>query len=219
MDAAALTTEVMETSLTPAISATMVLGFLNQGMKIIAGGGARPHPLPPIAPLPDLMATGTVTAAVDGQSIALPDNFQRGLIAVIGANGEELRRIDSYIDFVERYPKLEVGSIEACCVRGKTLFYAPAKAEDLTVHYFRKPADMVSDEDEPDGLDEQFHLTVLVPYALWRTYQRVERGESGNTPNINLWKNEFMNGLTDLERFLGPEDARPEQIGDSAHYI
>jgi len=219
MDIESLVIEVMSTTLTPDVDEEATLVFLNQGMVAIAGGGNRPYPLPPVAPLPDLMTIGTVTATVDGGSVALPSNFQRSVISVINSSGQELNRIDSYIDFVQRYPKLEAGSIESYCVRGRNLYYAPSKAEDLTVHYYHKPVDMAVAGAEPDGLPEEFHISVLCAYACWRTYKKIERGEEGRTPNINLWNSEYMNGLTDLERHLGPEDARPQQIGDAAHYI
>jgi len=214
-----LITEVMKTTLTPDVTDEMVFNFLNQGMVAIAGGGQRPHHLPPVAPLPDLLTTGTVTAIVDSNSVALPADYQRGVVAVIDPSGQKLNRIDSYIDFVQRYPKVEAGSIESYCLLGRNLSYAPAKTENLTVHYFRRPVDMAEAGDEPDGLPEEFHLSILVPYACWRTYKQVERGKEGRKPNTNEWYNNYMNGLTDLERYLGPEDARPEQVGDAAHYI
>jgi len=219
MDIESLVIEVMSTTLTPDVDEEAILAFLNQGMVVIAGGGDRPHHLPPVAPLPDLMTTGTVTATVDGSSVSLSSDFQRSVIAVVDASGRELTQIDSYLDFIQRYPKLETGNIEAYCIRGRNLFYAPSKAEDLTVHYYRRPVDMAVAGAEPDGLPEQFHISVLCAYACWRTYLKIERGEEGRTPNIDLWNNEYMNGLTDLERYLGPEDARPEQIGDAANYI
>jgi len=219
MDIESLVEEVMTTTLTPDIDEEATFAFLNQGMVVIAGGGNRPHTLPPVAPLPDLMTIDTVTATVDSGLVGLPADFQRSVIAVIDSSGQELNRIDSYIDFMQKYQKLEPGSIESYCIRGRNLYYAPSKAEELTVHYYRKPVDMAVAGAEPDGLPEQFHISVLCAYACWRTYKKIERGEEGRTPNINLWNSEYMNGLTDLERYLGPEDARPQQIGDAAHYI
>jgi len=197
------------------------LSYLNQGMTVVAGGGDRPYSLPPLAPLPDLLTTDTVTLAADAQSVSMPSDYQRGCVAVIDANGDELTLCQSYYDFVKKYPELETGSTEHYFIRGNTLFYSPAKAQDVTVHYYKFPTDMTdSSSSYPDGLPAQFHEKILCNYAAWIYYKQIEDSmDNGGRNNTAYYYNAYMAGLTDLERFFGPEEKGCEQVSDDSDYI
>ncbi|MCP4493239.1 MAG: hypothetical protein GY820_38945 [Gammaproteobacteria bacterium] len=218
MLASVMTTKVQSKITDTSYTGVQILALLNLGQLEVAGGGVRPHGLPKVAPLPDLLSSDTVTAAVDARSVALPDEYHRGLFMVVDASGEEVTIKESYIDHLERFPTLETGSTEQCCVMGSSLHYAPSEAQDLTVHFYRLPVDMETD-DEADGIPTHLQERLLVSYAVKEIFGEIEQGIDGNTPNADKWEARYQLALTDLEREIGPEDGRPQYAADDTNYI
>ena len=77
MLASAMITKVEDAVKDTSYSSTDILDLLNEGQLEVAGGGNRQHGLPLIAPLPELLASGTVTATSSANSVSLPSNYHR----------------------------------------------------------------------------------------------------------------------------------------------
>jgi len=135
--------------------------FINQGVSEIAGGmpsllDGITNPLPNVLtpPLPDLFTIDTVDTSLTEAFVDMPDDFQRDLQFAVSATGSEIDIAESFIDFVETYPALnKAGRISEVIEHGRKLYYQgiPLSVEAITLHYYRKPVDMVNDADVPDG--------------------------------------------------------------------
>jgi len=148
--------------------ATLLGGFINQGVSEIAGGmpsllDGIADPLPNVLtpPLPELFTIGTVATSTSAAFVNMPDNFQRDLQLVVSSTGSEIDIADSFIDFVETYPLLnKSGRISEAIEHGKKLYYQgiPTSSELITLHYYRKPIAMVVDADTPDGISDHLQI-------------------------------------------------------------
>jgi hypothetical protein len=197
-----------------------ILALLNEGQLNIAGGGDRPHGLPLVAPLPELASSATVTLLVNAESVALPATYHRHVFSIIDADDQPLEIVDTYFDLEDAYPTLTVGGTEVCFVRGNTLYYAPAKAQNVTVKFHRLPVDMTDDAgQEPDGIPAHLQERLFVSYALKEMEAQIERGSEEPKVNTTFWEGRYHQALTDLERFIGPIDQRPENVSDKTDYI
>jgi hypothetical protein len=194
-------------------SITSSLGdFINQGVSEIAGGWpslldgiADPVPNTLTPPLPDLFTIGTVTTSTTEGFVAMPANFQRNLQLVALSTGTEVDISHSFIEFTETYPLLDrSGRISEAVEHGGKLYYQgiPTTAETVTLHYYRKPIAMVNDADTPDGIPEHLHIALLVNFASWKSYEFLEDGIEGDTPNTLKYKNAFLEAVRTLELTL-----------------
>lgn len=218
MLASALITKVSNAVKDTSFSNDDILALLNEGQLDIAGGGTRQHGLPLVAPLPELLTSGTISATSNAVSKPMPSDYHRGAFMVVDASGEEITQLGSQITYLERYPILEVGSTDVCNIVGTTFYYAPAETQTITLHYYRKPVDMET-TDEPDGIPVHLQERLLVNYAAWKMYSIIERGIDGNK-NLTIYHmSEYQQALTDLERFIGPEEGRAQLVYDETNYI
>lgn len=195
----------------PAVT-SLLGGFINQGMAEIAGGIpslldgiADPLPNTLTPPLPELFTIGTVVTSTVAAYVAMPTNFQRELQFIASSTGSELDIAHSFIDFVETYPLLnKSGKISEVIEHGRKLYYQgiPTSAETLTLHYYRKPVDMVTDISVPDGIPEHLQISLLVNFAAWKAYERIEENLEGQTPNTDKYKKFFLEAMRTLELTL-----------------
>lgn len=192
----------------PAVT-NLLGGFINQGVSEIAGGmpslldgidNPLPNSLTP--PLPELFTIGTVNTSTTVAYVAMPLNFQRDLQFVSSSTGSEIDIAHSFIEFAETYPLLnKSGRISEVVEHGKNLYYQgiPTAAETLTIHYYRKPVDMALDTDVPDGIPDHLQISLLVNFAAWKAYERLEENLEGQTPNTDKYKRFFMEVMRILE--------------------
>jgi len=186
--------------------------FINQGVSEIAGGmpslldgisDPLPNSLTP--PLPDLFTIDTVATSTSAAYVNMPDNFQRDLQFVAASTGSEIDIADSFIEFVETYPLLnKSGRISEVIEHGRKLYYQgiPTVSEEVTIHYYRKPVEMVNDADTPDGIPEHLQISLLVNFAAWKAYEHLEDGIEGETPNTIKFKNFFLENMRTFELTL-----------------
>jgi len=215
-----LISKVQDVEPDPDFSEADILALLNEGQLSIAGGGERSHGFPLLAPLPELVSSAVVTLAVDAVSVSMPSTYQRGVFFVTNSSGEKLAAFDSHIEFLNRYPILRTGDTAAYCLQGNLFRYAPTKAHNVTVHFFRFPVDMTDDvASTPDGIPGHLQIRLLVSFALYRMYQQIEIGQEASKPNTDKWFGNHQLALTDLERFIGPEDKEPMNVTDSTNMI
>lgn len=184
-------------------------GFINQGVFEIAGGmpslldgitNPLPNSLTP--PLPELFTIDTVSTSVTAAYVNMPANFHRDLQFVAASTGSEIDIADSFIEFVETYPLLnKSGRITEVIEHGRKFYYQgiPTSSEAVTLHYYRKPVNMVNDDDVPDGIPYHLQIPLLVNFAAWKAYEHIEDGLEGETPNTMKYKNLFLEAMRTLE--------------------
>lgn len=198
-------TLVDDTSLTD-----MIKDLLNQGVYEIAGGmqSALLNVITP--PLPELFTIDTVTTNVNAAYVNMPSTFHRNLQLVVLSTGTEVDIANSFIGFSETYPLLDrSGSISEVAEQGNKLYYQgiPTSAEEVTLHFYRKPVEMVNDTDEPDGIPEHLQMALLVNFVAWKAYEFIEDDIDGETPNTLKFKTFFIEALKTLELTI-PYDSR-----------
>lgn len=186
--------------------------FINQGVSEIAGGMpslldgiTNPIPNSLTPPLTDLFTIGTVETSITDGFVDLPTNFHRGLQLIASSTGTEIDIAHSFIEFTETYPLLnKTGRISEAISHGGKFYYQgiPTVSETVTLHYYRKPVDMVADDDTPDGIPEHLQIALLVNFAAWKAYELIEDGIEGEIPNTSKFKNSFLEALRTLELTL-----------------
>lgn len=182
--------------------------FINQGVYEIAGGMpslldgiADPLPNSLTPPLPELFTIDTVATGISA-FVNMPTNFHRDLQLAASSAGSEIDIANSFIEFAETYPLLnKAGKVSEVVEHGKKLYYQgiPTTSETITLHYYRKPINMVNDDDTPDGIPEHLQVSLLVNFAAWKAYQHIENGLEGESPNTVKFKNLFLEAMRTLE--------------------
>lgn len=201
------------------VTSDEILAMLNRCLLEVAGGGDRPHGYAKLAPLPNLQTTATVN--LTGETVSLPDGFQRGL-SLVYYGQDPLKRYDSPTELIMDYMSVAEGTPEAYYVKGNTLEVRPGTSSStaLTVFFFEKPTVLTSSVDGTPGcLPEHFHYKILVNYGCREIHALIEDGQEGGTPNTDKYNMLYQQAITDLERELGPEDIGPDFIIDDGDYI
>jgi len=199
---------------------TMVIFLLNEVQLEIAGGGERQHGMPLLAPLPELLTNSTVTLSASANSVAMPTDYHRGPVTVVDAQDAVIKSTEQHLDFLRLYPTVETGSTDLVCLKGNVLFYAPAQAQDVTIHYYKTPTDMDTDSaSEPDGIPIHLQSRLLVSGVCAKIFQEIEADLSGKKGQTSFWLSRYQSAQTDLERFIGPVDQLPEFVRDDSDYV
>jgi hypothetical protein len=184
--------------------------FINQGVFEIAGGMQSTLSDMITPPLPDLFSIDTVTTSPVFAYVDMPETYHRNLQLAVSARGTEIDISHSFIDFSTTYPALSrVGNISEVIEQGGKLYYQgiPQVSEILTLHFYRKPVIMINDADVPDGIPIHLQMALLTNFAAWKSYEFLEDGIEGETPNTKKFKELFFEALKTLELTI-PYDAR-----------
>lgn len=188
---------------------------LNQALMVVATGVMLPgkHQLSP--PLPDLYTSDDIDTTAGVAICNLPSNFNRDVIQIVNANGEEIPIEKSFRKFLSDCPEQASGSVFMAAVSGSKLVYrnVPDTAETLTVHYYKLPATLTHDEDIPNCLPIALHRPLMVGYVCKEIFSQIEDGIEGQKVNTEYWAREFQQGLLDLE-VLVIHDGEPMYITD-----
>ena len=184
-------------------SLTDMLGdFINQGVAEIAGGMQSVLGSWLTPPLPLLFTIDTVATSTSAAYVDMPEEFHRGLQMVVASSGREISIEHSFIEFTETYPLLnKTGNISAAVEHGNKLYYQgiPVNSETLTLHFYRKPVNMVLDADTPDGIPEHLQILLLTNYAAWKAYEFIEIDLLENSSSIPKFMGAFLTALKTLE--------------------
>jgi len=213
MRADAIVEAVARKTLSPDHDDTVILEIINRGLVEIAGGGDREHGAALVAPLPGLLTADDVTLEAGDISVAMPEDFQRGLVRV-SVGGEPLKRMESIHALLKRYDG-EAGIPEGYVIKGNTLWLMPAPSAntDVDLYYHRLPA-ALSATGTPEGIPEHLQYKLLFNYACREIFSDIEQGLEGKSPDTLKYDALYNRALTDLERFIGPEDGEPTNVGD-----
>ena len=204
---ASLTEEVKRIVSDKSFTDDDIMTYLNRGILEIAGGIKRLDSSTLTQPLPLLYTIGTVLTTPLATA-ALPTDYQRALVFVSDKEGRELSIYDSFVEFVKTYPLLNApGFLNAVGIKGKTLYYQniPAVPEAVTIHYHRYPVDMVSGNDEPDGIPLELQSSLLVNYACMEIYTLKEEGIDGSMFNTQKYEKRFWDAMGALEASIAAE--------------
>ena len=182
-----------------------VIRYLNASITEIAAG--LPSTLGSFLtpPLPNLFTIATITTVPTASFVAMPNTFQRSLVFASNSSGNEIDIANSWIEFAEINPLLNKnGNLSEIIEVGGNLYYQkiPTSAEDITLHFYRLPVDMINADDEPDGIPVNFHERLIVNYTVYRIFERI-----GALEKAEYYKNLFVVALNDFE-FSLPFDTR-----------
>jgi len=189
---------------------TIIMGYLNQGMQEIAAGmpSAFGDFLTP--PLPLLFSIDKVDTDITEAFVALPYTYQRGLHFAANENGVEIDIANSWIEFASTNPLLDrTGSIYEVVEQGGNLYYQgiPGTSEEISIHFYRLPIDMVDSEDTPDGIPAHLQIPLLTNYASKEIFNLIEDGLEGQQVNTMKHTALFLAALRTLEISV-PYDTR-----------
>lgn len=199
-----------------------ILGFINRGIRQIAGGIFIPYPDGTqvfSSPLPNLLTSDTVTTSTTNPYVDLPDDFGRGLLAVSSAATDTIVTIvESFAEFLNLFPTLDLSSsVTSVAIRGTRIYYQgiPTSADMLTLHYYSKPTALSDDDDEPDCLPTHLHEELLVNYAAMKIYDQIEDGIDGAKVNTTSYTARFNKAMLEMEMSI--EDM-PNSIQFASEY-
>ena len=146
-----LITGVKEIIADTAFTSARILDYLNQGLRVVAGGVFITYPDRTqviSSPLPDLITSSDLETSVSNPYINMPSDYGRNLFFLSSeTNDIEIELYESFTELLRIYPNLDdTGRVVAAAVRGGRLYYQgyPTAAETLAVHYHRKPYDMAT---------------------------------------------------------------------------
>jgi hypothetical protein len=215
-----LETEIAEVVDDDSISIT---SKINDSISFIAAGIRMPDGTTS-PPLPDLYEIATVSTTVNA-SADLPDNYQRNVFYIADSSGDRILPASggTYYDFmlflnrIEKKNLSEVGTVYRVVVKGKKLYYQgiPSVAEDVTIHYYKKPTELALAGSEVDGIPD--HLQVrLIKHDVCRNIfgTSLEDGENSKKMAFTHHTNRFYEAMIELVDFIGV-DAEPIYYGSS----
>jgi hypothetical protein len=199
-----------------------IQGYMNQGVKTIAGGVRYVAGLPPTPPLPDLLTTSSITYTSGASYASLPSNFQRKIVLAVDSDGDRVPVEESWKAFLKVDPGLDDtgGEIRLVCQRGSKLYCHPkaTSGESLTLHYHRFPTDMSAGTDTPDGIPNHLHEQAMEAWAAKEIFTVIEDSVDQQGTNTAKWTEKFNQAMLDLFTFIGPEDEEPVYIADEEDY-
>lgn len=194
-------------------------GLINKAVKRIAMGVRMPDgSVSP--PLPELYTSSAVATTTNAYA-ALPATYQRGVHRVVDKTGYKVAPPsggDYYAFALFMNRSLQdlslAGSITICAVKGRNIYYQgiPAATENLTVHFYRKPVDMATGTDEPDGIPEEFQIDLIKHWVCKEEFgEGLEDGEDNQGVGVKYHTAKFYEVMTDLVDHIGI-DGEPEYI-------
>lgn len=217
-----ITAVVQADLLNQAYLSTLLDTRINRAVSSVAAGIRMPNG-ETSPPLSDLYESGTVETDTGVAYKALPTTYQRNVFYVSDAAGDRIipARGGSYYDFtlflngITSKDLSEAGSVHRVCVKGRNLYYQgiPSASVDLTVNFYRKPVDMSSDSDTPDGLPEHLQVKLIKNYVA-REFFADEIKEDFKSDQLRqqriAWHDaEFYSAMQDLIDCVGYNDNEP----------
>ena len=171
-------------------------------------------------PLPDLETFDTVTTHITRAYISMPDDFHRDLDFCYSAAQNDKIKIYGSVQYLRMQDDNQgmnrSGIIHGVARAGKRLYYQriPTTADTLTLWYYRKPTELLKDNDEPSEFPSFCHEPVIVNGVLAELFSMIEDGIEGQKINTEYHKTKQKEALYDLEMFIGPKKDEPPIIND-----
>lgn len=221
MDLSSLTTAIDGILQDGAYTEEVIVSRINAKVQHIAAGVMLPdRSLSP--PLPDLMDYATVTTTTLAY-VALPSDYQRNVFLVLDSSGVKIDpppggdyyAFQLFLRSIADMRLSESGSVYRVAVKGKNLYYQgiPSTAETIGLHFYRKPATLALDGDEPEGIPEQLQERLIVHGVLADIYgSQIEDGLDNAGKGAAFHSGKFMEAVLELTEFIGT-DAGPQYYG------
>lgn len=168
--------------------------------------------------LPALIATATVTFLAGADNFQpMPENYQHNLFEVKDLSGLSGSwpinvRTSSQVLYDLHGFVYSPGPIQDVAVDGSMFWAMPEVIEDqaLQLRYYRKPAVLVNDLDEPEGIPAHLHEDTIVNDVVATIYNLIEEDINENKPNTRLYSQKFAEALAQLVEFCkGTPRKRP----------
>lgn len=141
--------------------------------------------------LPGLEAEAVVQAVPQCGRVPMPADYHRNLFRAEGGSG---RRIDVWNgrDQLMHYVSKNGSSVRGVCATGRHLLYLPipTSPESLTIYYHRQPDKI--DVDSSVGFLPAGFVQLLVHFACWQGFAKIEQGLEGNKIDTEHHKAEFL---------------------------
>lgn len=164
--------------------------------------------------IPDLRTVGqisTIITPVNTNVVALPTNFHKNLTTCYNVTKKTHVQVYNSRFLIDRRLRdlNKAGSVIAVSKDGSNLYYQkiPTTVEVLQISYYKKPED-VSITD-PTYLPDNIFSNLLINYACWRLYSKIEDGIEGEKVNTIYHKSEFNEAYAEAKMFFGPEEDEP----------
>ena len=208
-----------------AFSEEILANKINAAVSGIAAGIRMPDgQVSP--PLPDLFTMGAVTTSTTLPYVSLPADYQRQVCVIVDSGGNRIYppRSGDYYSFalflkqISNLNMMETGSVYRVAVKGTKLYYQgiPAAAETLGIHYYKKPTDMVTDADTPEGIPEHLQERLIKHRVLAEIYgDQIEAGVSEPSRGAQYHASKFMDAMIELVDYVGI-DGEPQYFGDGS---
>lgn len=203
-----------------------IVGYLDDGLKIVAAGPVmHDYKSVQLPPLPRLYTSDTIDCSTTTYYVDLSDlstyTFGRDLdFASNGTTGSRITVQRSMQDFMKSYPEMdESGSVYRVFEEGGRLYHQgiPSEAETLTLWFYRVPTTLSIDspDAEPEGIPSQFHHAILTNYAAWRIFSLID-GDNGELRyTIDKHWTRYEQSLHDLYLTVGDKEKEPVNIADT----
>ena len=143
----------------------------------------------------------SVDTIVDQAYTTLGTTCSGRIIYAGNATAELVGGVVTLEHMMKMYPSMaEVGDVEYIAVEGNTLYYhkMPSTITTLTLLHRRKPVYMVASDDEPEGIPEHLHQSVIVPKVAMIGFDKIEDGLEGKKVNTIAQSIRYRQGLHDL---------------------
>lgn len=141
----------------------------------------------------------------------LNGGFSGVLRRVVDSSGNLMTIYKDLDMLMDGYSTLaEVGNVETVALEGSTLWYQkiPETAETLTILYYKNPASLDRDSDEPSDIPEHLQRALLVNGAAKLVYDVIEDGIEGEKVNtkaqfyLSFSEANKESGITKLREWL-----------------
>jgi len=195
-----------------------IISRINSALQIVAAGVRMPNGI--ISPvLPDLLDYDTIVTTTAAYA-SLPADFQRNVILVLDSSGNKIEppsggNYQAFALFLKNTSDkrlAETGSVYSVVVKGLRLYYQgiPSAAETLGLHFYRRPAVLSLDGDEPEGLPSHLAEDILKHKVLASIFgEKIEDGQDNKGIATTYHTTKFMEAMVALCDFIGI-DASPE---------
>jgi len=185
---------------------------LNEGLGDVAGRVL----------LPNLETNDTIDTD-SNNNVSMPDDFHRHLSpwAHSTTHNRRIKVYKSLPQLLKWFGTIDLaGSVCGIARQGASIYYQriPASAETIMLNYFKYPTTMSADTDEPDCLPAHLHSKLLVNYACWQLFKRIEDGVEGEGASTTRHKADYIEAVAELIYFIGPTSDVPEEPEDELHY-
>ncbi len=201
---------------------------INLAVKAISGGIRMPSGLLS-PPLPDLYDMDTVETATDAAYKALPDDYQRHVFMIVDETGNQIfpPRGGDYYSFALFLRQLsekdlsQAGAVSNVAVKGSNLYYQgiPSAAYDLTVHFYRAPADMdLATNTTVDGIPDAFATNLIKHYVAKEIFgEGLEDSDTSKGAAVKYHTGKFFEAMQNFIDFIGVADAVPQYYGSGGY--